>query len=495
MPRVRVRRATDRRRRLARTRAITAGAAVACALVLGVGAGLAAPPPNDSVASAEVLAGESGSRTGTNVDATNEPNEPNHDGERSVWYRWTAPAAGTFVFETCNASGVPRTTFDTILAVFAESGPRLALSDDACGEQSSVAFLADLGSTYRIVVAGYDDDESGLFTLRWRLVAVAANDAFAAAETLEGPRGSVTGSTLGATLEPGEPAHGPRSTGSVWFAWTSPVTGAIVFETCGSSFDTLLAVYTGTAVTTLTDVGRNDDSCDEGSRVRLSVRSGVTYRIAVAGYEERGDFVLRWLRPPANDDVSNARPVRGQRGALSGSNVGATRETDEPRPSEASIWYRWRAPSATAVAWSTCTTSFDTLLTVYRLAGSGRLQFVARDDDACPRNLGSLLVLHPQRGATYYVGVDGIDGETGTFRLVWGTPPAYAWCRVPDVRGKTLRRATELITAANCALGRVVRVPSSIVPRGVVTSQFPLASGERRRYGTRVRLEVSGGPR
>lgn len=470
------------------------------ALAVGVAPGLGAPPPNDAIAAAEPIEGKSGSRRGTNVEATDEPGEPAYDdGRRSVWYRWVAPASGQFLFETCNASGVQPTTYDTVLAAFAGASPsefrRVAQNDDACQEQSQIVFEAAAGTTYHVVVAGYEG-ETGAFTLRWRHLVAPANDAFAQPQTLTGATGTVTGSNQGATLEPGEPAHADESGASVWYVWTAPANLRLTFETCGSSFDTLLVIYTGTSLSTLTRVVQGDDECRLSTRVRLDARAGTTYRIALAGYGEQGTFRLAWLRRPANDDTANAQVVRGPRGTLTGTNVAATREPNEPSRHRATVWYRWRAPSSTTVAFSTCTASFDTVLHVFRTTDSGRLVAVGSNDDGCRgEGVGSLLVVHPAARATYYVGVDGLSGATGTYRLQWGRPPPYAWCVVPDVRGMALAQARTRLERANCALGRVVRVRSTIAPRGRVVSQFPAPSSTRRTYGTRVNVEVSAGRR
>jgi hypothetical protein len=69
----------------------------------------------------------------------------------------------------------------------------------------------------------------------------------------------------------------------------------VAFSTAGSLFDTTLAVSTGGSLSTLRLLARNDDYRSYTSRVRLSVRQGRTYRIAVAGYgSESGPAVLRW---------------------------------------------------------------------------------------------------------------------------------------------------------------------------------------------------------
>lgn len=87
---------------------------------------------------------------------------------------------------------------------------------------------------------------------------------------------------------------------SVWYAWTAPTSGAVAFDTHGSDFDTVLAVYTGSAVASLTMVVHNDDAAGRlTSRVEMPVTAGTTYRIAVDGYGgETGEVVLGWaLRP------------------------------------------------------------------------------------------------------------------------------------------------------------------------------------------------------
>ena len=483
--------------RISRRRRVAAVlACLTCAPILGVAAVHAAAPPNDAIAAGEAIEGESGSRTGTNVEATLEPGEQNHGGEGSVWYRWTSPITSRFVFETCNAAGAPPTTFDTVLAVY--TGPsvsqlrRLARNDDACGDQSRVTIDAEAGTSYYVLVAGFDEDEAGRFTLRWRRLVPPANDGFLASGQLAGVTGAVSGTNFSATLEPGEPAHGPRSVASVWYTWTAPVSAAFAFETCGSSFDSLLAVYTGDALTGLRRVAQNDDGCRDASRVPLDARSGTTYRIAIAGFNESGSFVLRWMRRPANDDVAKPRRIGGRAGSISGSSLGATRQAREPRGGHgASVWFAWRAPSSDPVAFSTCTASFDTFLVVHRPPSGGPI--VRANDDGCPKGLGSLVVLHPQRGTTYSVAVDGLRGASGSFRLVWGPPPPYAWCVVPDVRGRTVARARDMLEDANCTLGQVVEIGSTITPRGLIVAQFPLPSSTRRRFATPVNVEVSRG--
>ena len=87
-------------------------------------------------------------------------------------------------------------------------------------------------------------------------------------------------------LENGEPAHAGNAGGrSIWYRWTAPSAGTWTVDTAGSSFDTTLAIYTGTAVNALTLTAENDDTAlGRTSEVTFTSTPGGVYRIAVDGY-------------------------------------------------------------------------------------------------------------------------------------------------------------------------------------------------------------------
>jgi hypothetical protein len=123
------------------------------------------------------------------------------------------------------------------------------------------------------------------------------NDMFANAITISGSSGQTTGSNVGATKESGEPSHAGNPGGaSVWWKWTAPSNGQMTINTFGSSFDTLLGVYTGSSVGSLTLVASDDDGGDgTQSLVTFNAVSGTTYRIAVDGYSgATGNIILNW---------------------------------------------------------------------------------------------------------------------------------------------------------------------------------------------------------
>ena len=125
--------------------------------------------------------------------------------------------------------------------------------------------------------------------------AAPANDMFANRITITGDSGSAAGSNVNATLETGEPQ--PGGTGTVWWSWTASSSGGCQFDTCGSDFDTYLAVYTGDSVDALTSIAESDDSdCGLQSKVCFETTAGQTYQIQVSGYWNgyQGEIILNW---------------------------------------------------------------------------------------------------------------------------------------------------------------------------------------------------------
>ena len=134
------------------------------------------------------------------------------------------------------------------------------------------------------------------------------NDAFAAALILSGSsNGNVSIATQGATVEPNEPSHaGVAGGASVWWNWTPAASGWVQIDTTGSNFDTLLGVYTGTALMNLTAIASNDNRSagETVSSVAFYATQGVTYRIAVDGKSAAtGNALLNWVpttAPPSS---------------------------------------------------------------------------------------------------------------------------------------------------------------------------------------------------
>jgi hypothetical protein len=274
-------------------------------------------PPNDSFANAQVLpAAIPQSISANNHCATTEPSEPwinNIRGGASVWFSWT-PATSQVVNLTTLGSD-----FSTLLAVY--TGASIStISQVAIGTnvgsgslQSALTFSAAAGTDYRITVDGANGAQ-GLIQLNFN---APPNDMFANCHEISGPSGTVYGSSVGATKEPGEPAHDGNPGGhSVWYYWTAPTSGIEVIDTIGSDFDTVLAVYTGDTVSYLTSVASDNDSGgDKTSRVSFHAAAGTTYHIAVDGFAPlygsapSGSIQLNW-NPPCRLTINVAASPR-----------------------------------------------------------------------------------------------------------------------------------------------------------------------------------------
>lgn len=129
------------------------------------------PPANDAFPGTTISGGH-GSTTGSNVGATMEVGEPapiEGDGTNtsSVWWTWTAPSSGNFIFDLSGSA------FDTTLEVFTGSSLgalTLVGSDDdsGAGATSKITIAATAGVTYRIRVMGWWDGEpEGAIALEW----------------------------------------------------------------------------------------------------------------------------------------------------------------------------------------------------------------------------------------------------------------------------------------------------------------------------------------
>jgi hypothetical protein len=139
------------------------------------------------------------------------------------------------------------------------------------------------------------------------------------------------GTNVEATGEAGEPDHAGISerfgcsdattpdTGclpSVWWNWTSGAAGTVTISLCGSSYDTTLGVYTGSAVNALTEVTHDDDggrACPANgfaSSVTFAASPATQYRIGVAGFlANTGNIVGRVYYGP--DTVITSGPQNG----------------------------------------------------------------------------------------------------------------------------------------------------------------------------------------
>jgi FG-GAP-like repeat/Divergent InlB B-repeat domain len=140
--------------------------------------------------------------------------------------------------------------------------------------------------------------------------AAPANDNFANRQVISGAIVTVTGSNMFATGEVGEPVHyigsGNANHKSVWYSYTATETGVAYANTSGSTFDTVLAAYSGSPnFGSLTQLASNDDTGGlNTSAVTFRTIIGQNYYVVVDGYAGAGgDFTLN-VGPVRSSDLS-----------------------------------------------------------------------------------------------------------------------------------------------------------------------------------------------
>jgi VCBS repeat-containing protein len=269
-------------------------------------------PAADFFADATLLSGSVITTTGSNVGATAEAGEPvagSNGVVNSVWWKWTAQENGAVEVNTFGSA------LDTVLGVYTGDAVNnltvVATNDDALNAQSQVVFEALAGTTYRIRVDGYGSATGNIVL---KLGTTPANDDFAGATVASG---TVLGSNLAATGESGEPTAGTSGdVNTVWWSWTASTSETVEISTVSSDFDTLLAVYTGSAVGALTLVVANDDFDYPNavtSKVTFNAVAGTTYRIAVDGFlNETGNVVLNLPASPPPPPSNTAPTITNQ---------------------------------------------------------------------------------------------------------------------------------------------------------------------------------------
>ncbi len=379
--------------------------------------GFVGRPANDNFAGS-AISGADGTVSGTNTDATGQTGEPNISGspaDTSVWYTWIAPESGPTTFNTRDAA------FDTTLHVFTGSTfgtlASVANNDDTNGTlQSKVTFNATAGTVYRIAVDGFSAAH-GSFSLQYAQNSP-AHDNFATPKTLTGATGKDSSNNNRSTGEPGEPNHGSIPDRSVWYTWTAPETGTASFNTRESSFDTVVAAYTGTAVASLTQLASNDQfNGTNQSKITFPVVSGTVYRIAVDGFgSTTGNIGLQWtIAAPANDNFSAPRTLSGPIGTAAATTVRSTGEPGEldfhgGAIADNSVWFTWTpTEGGPATLRLLDVAGFAPGIGVYTGTSLGALTSVA----AGPATAAFTAVA----GTQYRIAVDGNGGTTGTFTL------------------------------------------------------------------------------
>jgi hypothetical protein len=244
---------------------------------------------NDNCADAEPIGNVTNKAFDTTEATFDGPGHCTH--APNIWYCYTATCTGDVTVSLCGSS------YDTMLAVYDGCGcypsqsDLIECNDDYCGWQSEITFNATAGNHYLIEIGGYGN-ESGQGVLNISCEAEGpSNDDCDDAKSI-GEVTDMSFDTTSATFDgPGHCTHAPN----LWYCYTATCTGEATVSLCGSSYDTMLAVYDGCGCyPSQSDlIECNDDYCGWQSEITFNATAGENYLIEVGGYgSETGQGIL-----------------------------------------------------------------------------------------------------------------------------------------------------------------------------------------------------------
>jgi len=207
-------------------------------------------------------------------------------------WTFTAPSAGIYTADTLGSD------FDTVLyALDGCGGAELACNDDSGDATSRINVTLAEGEEVVFVVDGAGL-ESGSYNLNVEL------DACPDFELAGALPIQVTGNTE-TEVNSSTPACGSSNAPDVSYTYTAPVAGTYVFDTEGSSFDTVLDVVEGFTCDG-TSIACDDDDPEltgNASRVVVTLAAGQEVTVLVDGFTTNsGDYVLNVSSPECGND-------------------------------------------------------------------------------------------------------------------------------------------------------------------------------------------------
>lgn len=333
-------------------------------------------------------------------------------GASEVTYAFTAPSLGTYIFDTFGS------TFNTVL--YARdvdcSGAVLKCNGDAGGGvQSRLTMDLDEGQTVLLVIDGSSASASGEFTLTAQRY-----DGGGTCSTPIDLGSTVPQVVTGSTAEQPEsvtPACGASNAPDMVYSFTAPDDGLYVFNTFGSSFDTILQVYDERC--SGTSLGCNDDAGGPQSRVFVELVAGQTVFLVVDGRStNRGDYVLQVDRFDGEGtcatpiDLGSELPLTRTGSTAGQPHLASPSCVSTSTASE--MVFTYTAPADGSYVISTVGSSYDTVLHVH--SDGCRGSTLSCNDDSGGGGT-SRLTLRLTAGQVITIVVDGYSTASGDFTL------------------------------------------------------------------------------
>ena len=269
------------------------------------------------------------------------------------------------------------------------------------------------------------------------------NDAFANATVISGVSNTVSGTNVNATHEYGEtnlPTFQPSGGVSVWWSFTPPDNGTLsVILRTNFAYPFFLAAYSGSAPSNLTLLG--DSFRNIGNQfleqlltnMSCDVQKNVPCHVSVDTIDgsSTGAFTLsfQYTEAPANDAFAARIPIASTSAIITGSNIAASLEANEPvhsgnQPGR-SVWWTWTPASNQPVVLTTSGSTFDTVLDVYINSTLNTLSLVAGNDNCYTfggtngpsADPSSRVSFNALAGVPYQIAVSGATNDSGNVSL------------------------------------------------------------------------------
>lgn len=238
-------------------------------------------------------------------------------GDRDVWYRWTPGGCESrLVLDTCGSS------IDTVVSVYRGNCGALTLLDcdnnanneGPCPGTPGVSYLNTSilpFNSYYIRVAGVNG-ATGPFTLHVNSEAPRPDQCNIALPITNGVttfNGQCGGQDASGTAVSCDVPNMP----ALWFAYTATCPGVISVDLCGTNYDSIVSVHSGTCGN-LTEIACNDNAgatqCPGNpfnSYVAFQAESGQTYIIRVSSRDAEladGQMLVRCFGVPCPADLN-----------------------------------------------------------------------------------------------------------------------------------------------------------------------------------------------
>jgi hypothetical protein len=319
-------------------------------------------------------------------------------GGNDVGYLFTAPANGTYTFDTFGSSFASR--------IYIRDGV-CSGSEIACGHEG---VLAQLIAGQQVTVVVDSPFGGGPFALNIDTLGGACPD-LDLGNTV--PQNIVDTTVGGDNTQAG--SCGGEFSADDLYEFTAPQDGLYQFDTFGSTLDTVLYVRDAACGGPELDCNDDWDPGDDDSRIIAGLASGQTVLIAVDGNGVGAyDFNLDVV-PCPDETVVGALPQTLNASTVGGINKLQASCGNTPAAETSDYSYAFTAPADGAYTFDTLTTFYDTVIYVLDGAACNGNEIVCNDDYQF--NQGSAVSVQLVADQTVTVVVDADFQQEGNFAL------------------------------------------------------------------------------